>query len=575
MTLESRLDDFARGWRGPLLAALVALIAGLPVVFGLPVLDRGEARTAQVTAQAMEARDLIDFSYQDEPTEQSPPAIHWLQAASVSVLSSAEARHIWVYRIPSLLGAMLASAACAWGAAAFFGPGTSAIAGMLLAASMLLSTRAGIADAGAVLCGAVTLAMAALGRLYRESLVDAVARKRLRLVFWLAVALAALDGGLAGTAPILLAGLALLAWDRRAPWARRLGWSWGLILLVAAVGAWVAAITVRTDGHLWATAAASLAPAGGLHLPPGLHVLTAPLLLFPAAALLPAALVGAWKARDEPGVRFALCWLVPGWAVLEFSPVKLLGEALPLYGALAWLTALAMTRPIGRTSQLAGGAISIAAGLVLAGGLIWVEVRYGDPPAGIATAVAVVLMLAAALAGAALVMAPDRYRSPALAAAAGLAILARGEAAASLLPRIHAIWLSQRVVESLNREGLNPRNGLIPGPVTVLGYDEPSLVFALGTETELGDVDAAAEAISEGRPVVVEQRQEAAFLKELADGGLKATRIWRMRRPGVDYSNGAADLLSVYRSDSPPPKDALAGAPDDEPATDKPAKDKP
>ena len=53
MTEDTRLDVLARGWRGRLFAALVALIAGLPGLIALPALDRDEARFAQATATVL------------------------------------------------------------------------------------------------------------------------------------------------------------------------------------------------------------------------------------------------------------------------------------------------------------------------------------------------------------------------------------------------------------------------------------------------------------------------------------------------------------------------------------------
>jgi len=155
----ARLDAWSRGWRGPLLAALLALAAALPGALAMPPLDRDESRFAQATAQMLETRDLVDIRYQDAPREKKPVGIHWLQAASVALASSAEARAIWAYRIPSLLGAMLAAAACAWGAAAFFGPGRGLVAGAILGTCFILATEAGIAKTDAVLCGATTLAL--------------------------------------------------------------------------------------------------------------------------------------------------------------------------------------------------------------------------------------------------------------------------------------------------------------------------------------------------------------------------------------------------------------------------------
>ena len=159
----------SRGWRGPALAAAVAFLAGLPGLIAVPPLDRDESRFAQATAQMLESRDFVVIRYQEEPRFKKPVGIHWLQAASVSACSPApRPAQIWAYRIPSLLGAMLAAAACAWGAAAFFGAPAGLLAGAMLGTTFLLSTEALIAKTDAVLCGATTLAMAALGAALRR-----------------------------------------------------------------------------------------------------------------------------------------------------------------------------------------------------------------------------------------------------------------------------------------------------------------------------------------------------------------------------------------------------------------------
>ena len=169
MTLQTRVEALSAGWRGPALAALIALIAGLPGVFAMPPLDRDESRFAQASAQMLQSGDYVVIRFLDEPRFKKPVGIHWLQAASVATLSSPEARASWAYRIPSLLGAMLAAWACAWGARSFFGDRAGLLAGAILGASLLLSTEAFIAKTDAVLCGLTTLALAALGRLYSQA----------------------------------------------------------------------------------------------------------------------------------------------------------------------------------------------------------------------------------------------------------------------------------------------------------------------------------------------------------------------------------------------------------------------
>ncbi|HEY5009328.1 MAG TPA: glycosyltransferase family 39 protein [Caulobacteraceae bacterium] len=555
MTEATRLDVLARGWRGRLLAALIALVAALPGLLALPALDRDEARFAQASAQMLETGDFVGINFQDAARSQAPVLIHWLQAASVALVSSAEARQIWAYRLPSLLGAMLAAAACAWGAEALFGALPGLVAGAMLGASMLLSTEAALATTDAVLCGLVTLSMAAFARIYAAGKGEAVIGWRTKLLFWLGLALAILDKG--PVAPMIavlaLGGLAL--WDRGAPWARSLGWTWGIVLIVAIAGPWAVAITVRTDGGFWSGAIASdltakLAGDGGHFEWPGFHAVLAPLLFFPAAVLLPAAGAEAWSGRAASGVRVALTWLVPAWLVFELLPTKLPHDVLPLYGAIAWLAAFALTRPLAAWSRWTGAGLSLAVGVILAVAVILVTHRFGAPGDLWLAVLAGALAVAAGLAGAAVLL--TRHGLVALAVAGGLGIAAHALIFAAVAPRLTPLWTSARIAAALEHEKLDPQGGLTPGPVAVVGYAEPSLVFALGTETDLGDVGDAADAISNGSPAVVEQHFGPAFAAELAADKLKAAPTAVV--DGLDYSNSQPVRLTIYRSLTPPPK---------------------
>ncbi|WP_249138031.1 ArnT family glycosyltransferase [Phenylobacterium montanum] len=562
----ARLDAWTRGWQGPLLAALVALAAALPGALALPTMDRDEARFAQATAQMLETGDFVDIRYQDAPRDKKPVGIHWLQAASVGVLSSAEARQIFFYRIPSLLGAMLAAAACAWGAAAWFGSARGFAAGGILGACFILATEGGLAKTDAVLCGSTTLALAALGRIYAESqgTPGVSTGWRTRLLFWAGMAVAVIDKGPIGPMVALLTGLSLWAVDRRAPWARRMSWAWGLILVLAVAGPWAVAISVKTDGAFWGRAiGGDVAPKlrGGQEGHGaffGYHALFALLLTFPFTALLPATLLGGWHARKEPAVRFALCWLIPAWLVFELTPTKLPHYTLPTYGALAWLAVAALDRTIAGPSRWIGLGLSLFAGLLLAGGAGYLQSRFGSGATLPWTLIVAILAIGAAVAGAAVLLRPAR-RWGLLAAAGVLGLSAHAALAAGVLAQAGPFWLSQRIAAMLDQAHMNPREGLTPGPVTVVGYAEPSLVFALGTETELGDAGDGAEAISEGRPVVVEKRAEQGFIEELAADRLKASPVAQTK--GFDYSNGKSDTVILYRSDSPPPATPLAPPP--------------
>jgi 4-amino-4-deoxy-L-arabinose transferase-like glycosyltransferase len=555
MTLQLDWARWARGWRGPALAALVALVGGLPGLIAVPPLDRDESRFAQATAQMLESRDFTVIRFQEQPRFKKPVGIHWLQALSVSLVSNAEDRDIWAYRIPSLLGAMLAAAACAWGAKAFFGEGPGLLAGAMLGATLMLSTEAFIAKTDAVLAGCTTLALAALGRLYAEANGGPGVGKRAWLFFWAPMAVGILDKGPITPMVAALTILALLAIDRRADWLRRLNAYWGLILVAAVVGPWAGAVTVATDGGFWTSAiAGDLAPklAGGQEThgaAPGYHTLLAPLLLFPMTLMLPAAATAAWRRWREPGVKFALCWLIPSWIVFEATPTKLVHYTLPTYGAIAWLAAAALAQPLGPRVRWIGAAASALFGVLLAGACAYLVKAYGDAADIPEAATSALLLAAAGLGGAWLLV--RRAPTTAVAAAVGLGVAGHGALAAGLAPRLLPLWLSSRVEGALERAQLLPEQGIADAPVAVSGYAEPSLVFLVGTETEEATPDEAAEAISEHRPAVVEARQEPGFQAALAKAGLKAHLVSVIK--GLDYSDGHKMVLRVYESATPAP----------------------
>ncbi|RAK57841.1 ArnT family glycosyltransferase [Phenylobacterium deserti] len=550
MTLEGALARWSRGWRGPALAAFVAFVAGLPGMLAVPPLDRDESRFAQATAQMLETRDFVVIRFQDQPRFKKPVGIHWMQAASVSLLSSPEAREIWAYRVPSLLMAMLAAAACAWGAAAFFGPQAGMVAGALFGATLLLSTEAMIAKTDATLCGTTTLALAALARLYAAARDGPQTGRATIWIFWVAVGLSMLVKGPVGPLVIALTLIGLALLDRRAGWMGRLNWWWGLIVVAAIVGPWAGAVTVATDGGFWSTAiGGDLAPklAGGQEThgaPPGYHTLLAPILTFPMTLLLPAAAVVAWTCRREPGVRFAIAWFLPSFLLFELMPTKLVHYPLPAYGALAWLAAAALSAPLNKSVRWTGAVLSALVGVALAAGCFYLVGEHGAGAAATFGAIAGGLLAATGLVGAFLLVrnAPQE----ATAAAIGLGVLGHIALSAGLAPRLSDLWISQRTEKALETAQLLPRQGIADAPVAVAGYAEPSLVFALGTPTELKDAKEAAEAIAENRPAIVEQREEAAFRDALRALGVQAVQVAEIE--GLDYSNGDDMTLRVYEA---------------------------
>src|SRR6202162_4117847 len=106
--------DFVTGShvRAVAFLTLCGLLLFLPGFFNIPPIDRDEARFAQATKQMVESGDFVDIRFQDEVRYKKPVGIYWLQAAAVKAgralgVSRAHTT-IWLYRLPSLFGAISA-----------------------------------------------------------------------------------------------------------------------------------------------------------------------------------------------------------------------------------------------------------------------------------------------------------------------------------------------------------------------------------------------------------------------------------------------------------------------------------
>src|ERR1700722_6948319 len=194
--------DYAAGSDRRAAAALVliALLAFLPGFFQIPPVDRDEAYFAQATKQMIETGDYVDIRYQDDVRYRKPVGIYWLQAAVVNTASALGVRNavttIWLYRIPSLIGAVLAAY---WCALAFVSRRGAMLAALMMASSTLLGVEARLAKTDAVLLFTVVAAMGVLARVYLSPHRGARADGRVSTgpltIFWTALAVSILVKG--------------------------------------------------------------------------------------------------------------------------------------------------------------------------------------------------------------------------------------------------------------------------------------------------------------------------------------------------------------------------------------------
>ncbi|MGC2854603.1 ArnT family glycosyltransferase [Novispirillum sp. DQ9] len=544
------MQSLVQGFRPYLLLTLLVLVAVLPGLDALPVMDRDEARFVQATRQMTETGDYVVVRFLDELRAKKPVGIYWLQAAAVEIFSHPADTRAWPYRLPSLLGVLAAVLMTFRLGAALFDRRIALVAAGILGTALIAVVEAHLAKTDAMLLGLTTVVMACLGVVYMSGKGGPRAPSWVPLVFWLALGCAILIKGPVTPMIVLLAGIALAVADRSWGWLNALRPVMGVILTAAVVAPWVMAVSAQTEGAFLGQAVRDdLLPKliGGQEshgAPPGYHTLLASLLLWPASLFLWPALARAWRERSLPGLRFALAWLIPAWVVFELVPTKLPHYTLPLYPALALIIATTLFAVRDGTYERLAGlparvwyALWVALGVALAGGMIAAPVLYGD---GLSVwAVVAALGVLGAVAGGLWHALRRRYLNALAAGMAGAVVLYIA-VFAGVMPSLSALWVSQRVAAAADAAA--------PGAaLAAVGFHEPSLVFLMGSDTLLADDGAAAVAALADKRVgaaAVEARAGAGFLAAAESRGLRVRATASVE--GLNYSRGKPVLMTLY-----------------------------
>ena len=148
------------------LLILLCLCAFLPGIATLPPIDRDEPRFVQASKQMAESGDLVDIRFQDESRYKKPVGIYWLHNAALALSGQGADAPIWIYRLVSVLGALIAVCATFATGRRLFGDPAGLIAAIALAGIFGLAFEARIAKTDAVLLATAVLAQGALARLY-------------------------------------------------------------------------------------------------------------------------------------------------------------------------------------------------------------------------------------------------------------------------------------------------------------------------------------------------------------------------------------------------------------------------
>ncbi|MGC2010067.1 MAG: glycosyltransferase family 39 protein [Pseudolabrys sp.] len=549
--------DFAVASHRRAIALLVvfSFLVFLPGFFQIPPVDRDEARFAQATKQMLESKDFVDIRFQNEVRYKKPVGIYWLQAAAVKAgetLGVPQARTtIWLYRLPSLFGAIGAVLLTYWAALVFVPRRAALFAALMMASSVLLGIEARIAKTDAMLLLTSVAAMGALARIYLASQTEPQDDKgdwRQPAILWTAIAAGVLLKGPLVPMFVGLTVIVLSVVDKSARWLWSLRPFAGIVWLILLVSPWFVAIIAKSGasffvqaiGHDMLDKVASGQEAHGA--PPGFYFLLFWVTFWPGAVLAGLAAPIVWKSRYEPRTRFLLAWLLPSWLVFEAVMTKLPHYVLPLYPAIAIMIA-GILESYGLTKQrwmvrgtigwfLLPGAVAIAT-LVL-------FIMFGRELGLIAwpfAALAVIFGLFAwwlyEVDGA------ERSLLRGVLASVFLAITVFA-VTFPLLPTLFPSALIAREIKASDCAR--------PHVASTFAYQEPSLVFLLGTETRFTDGAGAADFLQAGscQFALIDPRSERSFVQRAETIGVRYSLVGRVE--GYNISIGKPVSLSVFRS---------------------------
>ena len=598
---------------GGLSLIVLALAVYLPGLTTLPPVDRDESRFAQASRQMFESlaldpalRDVAPLErtetgvrggahagalavpmVQDRPRLNKPPLVYWLQtlAAWVATGGQPAADAIWMYRLPSVVAAVVAVLATWRLGCSMIDPRAAWIGAALLAVCPMVVWDAHQARADQLLLACNTLTMWALWSIWSRRdrrpagdsprpLVRALRVVPLRAaLFWCALALGMLAKGPI-TPMIALLTACWLSWiGRDWRWLRRLRPVAGLAIVGAMLLPWVALVASKV-GLAWylsivfdETIGRSGSPREGHWGPPGYHLVLASVLFWPGSLLTLQAFVRTWRlavrlpagtarwwslkgllrelprrwtqrvvGRDDE--LFLVAWIVPAWVVFELISTKLPHYTLPLYPALALMTAKTVW------DGARGALDTMSASGARAGLNVWTGIGLllcVVAPVGVALLGAGAVGLASAVlggAGAAALIWLARGRLDqgfvltAQLVSCGAALVLAGSLLGVVLPRADTLWISPRVVDAL--ESVDRADA----PLAAIGYQEDSLVF-----------------LRRGRVDKIGSQHLRAWLDRNPGGVVLAPRLIGEGDPdlrgldavsGLNYSSGRIMQLRLY-----------------------------
>ena len=344
-------------FRRPSLLFVLALLFFAAGTWSLPLIDRDEPRFAEASREMRERGDFIVPYLNNQYRFDKPPLTYWAQVASFTIFGEND----FSARFPSVLTAALTVLAIYGFGSRLFNANTGWFAALIFMTCLQVSMHAkgAVADMIMVFFYTITVwaaweMIAALGK--STSAVSASAQRRWWWAFYAALALGFLAKGPVAWFPLL--AIAIYAWMYRPEGlARKFKFTIGMVLVLAAVGAWGIPALLKTNGEFFEIGIGKHVVGRSLQTMEGhgasswaamiallpLYFVTVFLSFFPWAIKLPwltRRIAQGWKARTLlPEQWFLVINVLVVFGIFTLVRTKLPHYTLPAFPFLALLLA--------------------------------------------------------------------------------------------------------------------------------------------------------------------------------------------------------------------------------------------
>lgn len=315
---------------------VVGLIALLPGLRTIPLVDRDEPRFARATVEMMERGEWLIPYFNCDFRFDKPPLTYWLMRIGYLTAGINEAGA----RIHSVVAAIATALLLYWYGRSWFGARVGLLAGFVFLTMLqtLLHGRGAVADMPMIFC--VTVCQFELYNLLRA---EGPWRRSFVLAYG-AMALGFLaKGPIAVLVPVLSVVFYRILRGRRVQ-LRALRFLRGLILVAVLIGIWAIPALVATRGAFYQVGIGKHVIQRGLEafnarkVIPAYYLPAAFFSLFPWIVFLPATLARIWQLWDDRRA-WLLAWVLAPYVIFSFYATQLPHYVMPAFPAIALLVA--------------------------------------------------------------------------------------------------------------------------------------------------------------------------------------------------------------------------------------------